>query len=225
MVLFDAFNDHLEAGSETPVQRTDETSSAGALNCMIVGGGVALRFNGRSKHIPTTLTIREVDVLKFIAVGALAGERTDSIWWEREDVFGLIDPEDNFEAPKAMKRSWARVVKGALNEPVYAPRYPGTAGSKDDWDRLVERALELHNQGKLSGFIGVGAKDKWLTAPLVYPSMATMRSANMQALKSDSEVRAPTAPSCSPCLREYMRPPALPWPNRTVLDWMPESPV
>ena len=77
---------------------------------MIVGGGVALRFNGRSKHIPTTLTIREVDVLKFIAVGALAGEHTDSIWWEREDVFGLIDPEDNFEAPKAMKRSWARVV-------------------------------------------------------------------------------------------------------------------
>ena len=188
-MLFDAFNGHLEAGSDRPVQRTD-ASSAGAINCMIVGGGVALRFNGRSKHIPTMLTSREVDVIKFIAVGALAGEHTDSMWWEREDVFSLMDADDNFEAPKAMKRSWARVVKSALNQPVYAPRYPGTAGSKDDWDRLVEHALELHNQGKLSGFIGSGAKDKWLTAPLVYPSMATMRSANMQALKSDSEVRA-----------------------------------
>ena len=93
MVLFDAFNDHLEAGSETPVQRTDETSSAGALNCMIVGGGVALRFNGRSKHIPTTLTIREVDVLKFIAVGALAGEHTDSVHLELKKCFGFLELE------------------------------------------------------------------------------------------------------------------------------------
>ena len=67
-MLFDAFNGHLEAGSDRPVQRTD-ASSAGAINCMIVGGGVALRFNGRSKHIPTMLTSREVDVIKFIAVG------------------------------------------------------------------------------------------------------------------------------------------------------------
>ena len=113
-MLFDAFNGHLEAGSDRPVQRTD-ASSAGAINCMIVGGGVALRFNGRSKHIHTMLTSREVDVIKFIAVGALAGEHTDSMWWEREDVLSMMDADDNFEAPKAMKRSWARVVKSALN--------------------------------------------------------------------------------------------------------------
>ena len=191
--LFDRFDVQLVAGTDAAVVR-DENSSTGELNVMIVGGGISVWFNGRGK-VPAHITIKEVEVMKYIAVGGLAGEYADGSWWEREDQFNLMDPADSHEAPKAMKRSWARVNKIGLPEPLLAPCFPGSAGSKDDWDRIVDHVVELHNAGTLSGFISGGAKDKWLQAPLVYPSLAAIRSANLEALKCDPEVCCPLTPS------------------------------
>ena len=195
--LYDPFNAHLVAGSAVASVR-DENSSTGAVSTMIVVGGVSVRFTGRGK-VPVPLLVKDVEVTKFIAVCGLTGEHADGIWWVREDQFNLMDADDNFEAPKAMKRSWGRVIKTALKEPLYAPRFPGTAGSREDWERLVDRSVELHNEGKLADFIATGAKDKWLNAPFVYPPLATISLSDMDLLKSDPEVQCARGVYCSVC--------------------------
>jgi hypothetical protein len=185
--LFDTANAHLVAGAAAALER-DDASKNGAISAMIVGGGVALRIP-KVRSVPTKIQVKDLEVLKFLAVGGLSGEHEDGLWWQREDQFNFKDGEEGFEAARAMKRSWSRVAKGAVDEPLFAPRFPGSAGSKDDWDRLVERAVELHNAGKLPGYVAMGAKNEWLDGPVVWPSLLTIRSANLDSLKKDPEVR------------------------------------
>ena len=54
----------------------------------------------------------------------------------------------------------------------------------------AQRVVELHNAGKLPGFIAVGARVAWLAeAPLVYPTLAVIRDTNLESLKKDTEVK------------------------------------
>ena len=65
--------------------------------------------------------------------------------------------------------------------PVYAPAFPGAPGAAENWTQLVEMVLDLHNTGKLPGFISTGS---WPSDDaLVFPTLAAVRDANLKALK------------------------------------------
>ena len=76
---------------------------------MIIGGGIAVRLvDGRAKSVPTVLSIKDVEIIRFMAVSGLAGEYADAAWWAREDQFS------DGAVMAAIKKSWARVNKEAL---------------------------------------------------------------------------------------------------------------
>ena len=84
---------------------------------------------------------------------------------------------------------YTRDSKDALDQPLYAPKFPGTAGAKANWDGLLEHVIELHNDGKINGFVSFGARKEWPRAPQVFPTLRMIRDANMASLKRDSEVK------------------------------------
>lgn len=188
--LFDAANVYLKADASMALR--DEDSTTGAINSMIIGGGISLHYTPMARTVPAKIKLEDVELLKFMAVGGLSGEHADGAWWSREDQFNLKAADDGYDAARSMKRSWGRVVKTALDEPLLAPRFPGSSGSKEDWVALAARAVELHNDGLIPGVVAVGAKSRWLDAPIIYPSLAKIREANYEALKKDHEVRAHT---------------------------------
>jgi hypothetical protein len=142
---------HLKAGATATEQRQEE-SDAGAINCMFVGGAITVRvLNGKLKSVPKKLENKDVEMMKFMAVGGLAGEHEDSYWFAREDQLLPRPSDENHAAISQLKRSWVRVNKEALAQPLYAPLFPSTPNSTPNWDALLARALELHNAGKLEG--------------------------------------------------------------------------
>ena len=60
--------------------------------------------------MPAKIKDDDIEILRFVAVGGVAGAFADELWWVREDSPELL----------ALKRSWGRVDKGALPEPIYA---------------------------------------------------------------------------------------------------------
>ena len=97
--------------------------------------------------------------------------------------------QDQFDAKSdssvVMKRSWARVQHKGLPEPLYAPRFPTASNAKDDWDAILDHVVELHNEGKLPGFITWGARRAaWQDAASnVFPTLLAIRQANGAALR------------------------------------------
>ena len=177
--LFESSHSHLQAGVEEAVSREEE-SNAGELDCMVMGGGIAVRLvDGKKKAVPEKVTCEDLEMLKFFAFVGLTSEHTDAAWWHREDQ--PVEP--------SFKRSWARVRKDALEEPLYAPKLPGAVGSKEDFAALLTRVVELHNAGQLAGFITCGARKQWPPKPNVFPTLFTMRKANLARLKEDAEVK------------------------------------
>ena len=111
--------------------------------------------DGRAKSVPTVLSIKDVEIIRFMAVSGLAGEYADAVWWAREDQFS------DGAVMAAIKKSWARVNKEALDQPLYAPKFPGAAGAKANWDALLNHVIELHNDGKVDGLISFGSRKEW----------------------------------------------------------------
>ena len=188
-MIFDYSNSVLKAGEVDAVPREDE-SEVGDFHEMLSGGGVAVRHLARgTKAVPATIEVGDLEVVKYLAATSLAGEFEDGAWWVRSDEFSV--PSNPLHAKcSALKRSWARVDKDALPMPLFAPRFPGTAGSTEDYTALVQRVVDLHNAGKVPGLVAHGARDKWLRAPVaVYPSLLLIREANADALKCDNEVK------------------------------------
>ena len=172
--LFEDAHAYLKAGAGASTAREVEEQSCASETSTIAGGGIALRLlNGHAKTVPPKIKADDVEVVRYLAVGGLAGEFSDCLWWAREDSPDL----------PALKRSWGRVDKGALSEPLFAPRFPGTAGAKADWDALKADAVALHCSGKVPGLIAVGARDKWLEQPMVYPILGKIKAANWDDLK------------------------------------------
>jgi hypothetical protein len=157
-MLFDASNVMLKAGEDMATAR-DDASELGTFSEVISGGGIAVRLTApRAVAVPKTIRISEVEIIKFHSVHSLAGEWAECSWWLREDEFNLSSSDPNCEKMKALKRTWARVKKEALPEPLYAPRLPGTAHAGSDWDALAAHMVELHNAGKVPGLIATGPR-------------------------------------------------------------------
>ena len=181
--LFDSSDGMLKAGEDVAVPRDDE-SIIGDFHEMISGGGMALRYMVRgAKAVPMPVKFEDVEILKFFSLSSLAGEWADTKWWLREDSFNVPATDALHAKYAALKKSWARVNKDALRLPLYAPRFVGAAGSKEDFDLLKQRAIDLHNAGKAPGLIAVGSRDKWLRAPMaIWPPLRDIRAENAEAL-------------------------------------------
>jgi len=191
--FFDASNKMLKAGEDKAIDR-DEGSELGTFSEVIVGGGIALRYTqARAQSVPTNVRITDVEIVKYVAEYSLAGEWVDSAWWTRVDEFSVPASDENYEKFKTLKRTWARVNKEGLPEPLYAPRFPGTAGSAADWEALTARAVELHNEGKVPGLIGFGAKVRHRARSTWRPSTSSSR--RRRPVRVPPAV-AHTAPGC-----------------------------
>lgn len=133
-LIYDNSFSFLKANKSTAEPRKDEGSQCGSVQEIIAGGGIAVRLaNGHAKSVPSCVSFKDVEMLKFMAVTGLTGEYVDALWWAREDQFLTTKTSANHAEVSAMKRSWARVAKDMLYKPLYAPRFPGTGGSADDW--------------------------------------------------------------------------------------------
>ena len=191
--LFDSSHTMLKAGEETPVSR-EEGSVIGSFSEIISGGGVAVRYMGPGgrgvQTVPSTVKAENLELMQFMSVTSLAGEWQDASWWLRKDVF-LVSPSDALHTKyTSMKKSWGRVSKEALKQPLFAPKFPGTAGAATSWAALVEWVVEQHNAGKAPGLIACGSREAWLNAPMcVAPSLGMIRAANLDSLKRDSEIK------------------------------------
>jgi hypothetical protein len=156
---------------------------------IIIGGGISVRMrDGRARSVPDTITIGQVEMLEFLALAGLEDENVreghaksaDSslgAWWQRRDLF-LHD-----EIGHAQRGWWAAVDKGALPEPAFAPRFPGTSGASADWEALLARVVSLHNEGSLPGFITCGARGAWPVGTPVYPTLKALRDVNLMAVQ------------------------------------------
>ena len=181
--LFESGRAHLKAGENDSITRGDE-STVGELHEMVLGGGIAVRLlNGKAKSVPQKVAASDLEVLEFMAVISLAGEHEDGAWWMRKDQLVLRATDEGYNASKALKKSWGRVDKGRLPEPIFAPRLPGTAGANGDWHALLELVVEKHNAGEVPDLISFGARAPWLDAPNVFPTLRTIRDRNLAALK------------------------------------------
>ena len=195
MELFHPSTFQLKAGEDKAILRKEEASILGEYDEVIVGGGVALRFKGGSRVIPNKLYAQDVEIVKYLAVLGVHGEYDDDLWWLREDEFAVTarGADDAYsEHMKELRASWGRISKDSLKEPLYAPRFPSSAGAKADWDALIARALELHNLGKVPGLVAQGARGRWLNeGPMnVFPALSLIRDTNLADLRRDPEMRA-----------------------------------
>ena len=143
--IFDYSNGVLKAGEQVAVSREDE-SEEGIFHEMLQGGGVGLRFLQRgARAVPATVKVEEVEVLKFVAATSLAGECEGGAWWLRTDEFNVAASSALHAKYSSLKKSWARVDKESLSMPLFAPRFPGAAGSADDFAALIQHVVDLHN--------------------------------------------------------------------------------
>ena len=184
MPLFESAHAHLKAGASAPETRSDVEAGTGELCEMITGGGIAVRMrNGRVKSVPAVVRAADLEILQYMAVTSIAGEHQDAGWWMRVDQFDAAS-----DSNAMMKRSWLRVDTGGLPKPLYAPGFPGAAGAKESWVKLLDHVVHLHNTGKLTNFITHGAREAaWDTAvPNVFPTLLAIREANASALKRES---------------------------------------
>ena len=177
---FETMRAHLQPGAEAPILREDQ-SEVGALEEMIAGGGISVHLkNGRLVTVPVKVCFDDLEMIRYHAVAGLTGEHADALWWLREDEHGLV----------GLKRSWGKVKHDTLPVPLFAPKFPSTAGSKAAWDALLQRAMELHNAGALKGFIACGERSTWIKDAKIWPTLRTIRDSNHGALLEDAEVKA-----------------------------------
>ena len=106
-----------------------------------------------------------------------------------QDSFVVKETDELHSKYTAMKKSWGRVSKEGLPQPLFAPKFPGTSGAPTSWAALTDWVVEQHNAGKVPGLIACGSKEAWLKAPMsVAPSLPMMRAANHAKLMLDSEI-------------------------------------
>jgi hypothetical protein len=129
--LFENVRSHLRAGlAESTLRDEAGTSSSGRIDEFITGGGIGLRMkNGSLRTVPKTVKRVEVEYRCFFSLSSLAGEHEDGLWWASEAQLLPEGRQDPDAAEKAsIRRSWSRVNKEALEQPIYAPKFPRTAG-------------------------------------------------------------------------------------------------
>ena len=120
---------------------------------------------------PKRLTLAQVEFRAWFSLTGF-GTYEGTGWLQRSDVL---------RSDEGVRHTWAKVNKEALPMPVYAPAFPGAPGAAENWTQLVEMVLDLHNTGKLPGFISTGS---WPSDDaLVFPTLAAVRDANLKALK------------------------------------------
>ena len=138
-----------------------------------MGGHVQMRVKDSrvNQAAPKRLTLAQVEFRAWFSLTGF-GTYEGTGWLQRSDVL---------RSDEGVRHTWAKVNKEALPMPVYAPAFPGTPGAADNWTQLVEMVLDLHNTGKLPGFISTGS---WPSDDaLVFPTLVAVRDANLKALK------------------------------------------
>ena len=138
-----------------------------------MGGHVQMRVKDTrvNQVAPRHLTLAQVEFRAWFSLTGF-GTYEGTGWLQRSDVL---------RSDEGVRHTWAKVNKEALSMPVYAPAFPGAPGALNNWTQLVEMVLDLHNTGKLPGFISTGA---WPSDDaLVFPTLAAVRDANLKALK------------------------------------------
>ena len=168
---FDSVHSFLRAGEAQPLKRS--LGSEDGISCYIMGGHVQMRVkDSRVNQVaPRHLTLAQVEFRTWFSLTGF-GTYEGTGWFQRSDVL---------RSDEGVRHTWAKVNKEALSMPVYAPAFPGAPGALNNWTQLVEMVLDLHNTGKLPGFISTGA---WPSDDaLVFPTLAAVRDANLKALK------------------------------------------
>ena len=184
--LFEDVRSHLRAGVTATKLRDDAgTSSSGSLAEFITGGGIGLKMkNGSLRSVPKKIKTTEVEHRCFFSMSSLTGEHEDGLWWTSENELVTHGKNDAAaEWKEAVRRSWSHVNKAALPVPVYAPKFPRTTDAPKTWQALVQRAVDLHNEGALNGFISTGAG--WPEVCHVFPRLQDIRDENFEALKRE----------------------------------------
>ena len=187
--LFEDVRSHLRAGVTATKLRDDAgTSSSGSLAEFITGGGIGLKMkNGSLRSVPKKIKTTEVEHRCFFSMSSLTGEhdrtrrRSMVDFGERAGHARQNDAAAEWKA--AVRRSWSHVNKAALPVPVYAPKFPRTTDAPKTWQALVQRAVDLHNEGALNGFISTGAG--WPEVCHVFPRLQDIRDENFEALKRE----------------------------------------
>lgn len=137
-----------------------------------MGGHVQMRVKDSrvNQAAPKRLTLAQVEFRAWFSLTGF-GTYEGTGWFQRSDVL---------RSDEGVRHTWMKVNKEALPMPVYAPAFPGTPGAVNNWTQLVEMVLDLHNSGKLPGFISTGS---WPSDDAqVFPTIAAVRDANLKAL-------------------------------------------
>ena len=182
--LIESSLSYLKPGADHPTTRSLDESNSVEMHEVILGGGVAARWTGGARTVPATVRGVDVEIIKFCATGSSFGEYADSSWWERAD-YVRTPTADRAEHAKLMIGSWGRVNKESLPVPFIAPPFPGTRGAPEAWEALKAHVVQLHNEGRVPGFLTCVAKAEWLqqTSMMIYPTLRRLRDANYQALQ------------------------------------------
>ena len=93
---------------------------------------------------------------------------------------------DSLRVSPKMRATWQRVDRANLPQPLYAPAWPGAPGCRAEWGLLLERVVELHNEGKMDGFITTGKR--WPAQANVFPPLRDIWEQNAGAIRHDQAI-------------------------------------